>query len=708
MLLDERSSRIFKEIVLHPGITTKQLGKKLNLSRSQIDYGIKKINDWLKLNSFEEKVKRLKTGSIQIDESLRNYHLQNFLNEDRDKIDYIPNQDERAQLIILILLSSKESLSLFHFIADLQVSKNTVLRDLRNVKTLLKNYDLKLSYSRNSGYYLQGHETNIRKLLNDTVANIYKMPYGEKFLQKYGEIKPEDIRLMLKKLENVEAYLEVQYSDTKLWTACYALVLILRRIEREQIIEKNYDIRARELSDTKEYEVLNIIIEDISKIPDEEKIYLTLKLLSISMNKLSQGNEDSVNVTDLMLAIREFLDLFEKKAAIELKNRDELASKLFLHLKPAYYRIKYDLTIRYFNIEKFYQEFESVFHLVKEALGPLEKFVGKSFPENEILMISMFIGAQLSSTKAKQKIEAEDYVANAIIVCPSGVITSNLLEKKLEDIFPNICFLNTMSIREFEIYEKVGGNLDNTIIFSTIPLKSNGKVIIIDENIGKIEKESIINSVSAIVDNGKFKGFSVNKIMNIVNSHVALEEEAYEKIKVDLITLGHNLRENVPFYNENTTAAEKRDLSDFLEEGFIQIKDSLSWEEALDTVSLPLIKSGKIGTEYIEAMKNLYPYADLCIDFSGNILIPHARPEDGARDVGFSLLKIKEGLSYKDKKIYLVASVSAIDKEKHINAMFQLLNISGNRTIVKQILEIDSPEEIRKLIRIHQNNAVEF
>lgn len=426
------------------------------------------------------------------------------------------------------------------------------------------------------------------------------------------------------------------------------------------------------------------------------------------MNKLSQGNEDSVNVTDLMLAIREFLDLFEKKAAIELKNRDELASKLFLHLKPAYYRIKYDLTIRYFNIEKFYQEFESVFHLVKEALGPLEKFVGKSFPENEILMISMFIGAQLSSTKAKQKIEAEDYVANAIIVCPSGVITSNLLEKKLEDIFPNICFLNTMSIREFEIYEKVGGNLDNTIIFSTIPLKSNGKVIIIDENIGKIEKESIINSVSAIVDNGKFKGFSVNKIMNIVNSHVALEEEAYEKIKVDLITLGHNLRENVPFYNENTTAAEKRDLSDFLEEGFIQIKDSLSWEEALDTVSLPLIKSGKIGTEYIEAMKNLYPYADLCIDFSGNILIPHARPEDGARDVGFSLLKIKEGLSYKDKKIYLVASVSAIDKEKHINAMFQLLNISGNRTIVKQILEIDSPEEIRKLIRIHQNNAVEF
>lgn len=708
MLLDERSSLIFKEIVLHPGITTKQLGKKLNLSRSQIEYGIKRINDWLKLNSFEEKVKRLKTGSTQIEESLRKYHLQNFLNEESGKNSYIPNQEERTQIIILILVSSGESLSLFHFIADLQVSKNTILRDLRNVKVLLKNYDLKLSYSRNEGYYLQGHETNIRKLLNDTIANIYKMPYGERFLQKYGEIKPHDIELMLKKLENVEAYLEVQYSDTKLWTACYALVLILRRVERGQIIEKNYDIRARELSDTKEYEVLSIIIDDISKIPDEEKIYLTLKLLSISMSKLSHGNEDSVNVTDLMLAIREFLDLFEKKAAIELKNRDELASKLFLHLKPAYYRIKYDLTIRYFNIEKFYTEFESVFHLVKEALEPLEKFVGKGFPEQEILLISMFIGAQLSSARARQEIEPEDYVANAIIVCPSGVIASNLLEKNLEDIFPNIRFLNTMSSREFEIYERVGGNLDNTIVFSTIPLKSSGKVIVIDENIGEMEKESIIRAVSAIVDDGKFKGFSVNKIMAVVTNHIRLSDTLYKNIKKDLISLGHGLSEHTPYYSEIIPESKKTDLSDFLEERFIQIKDSLDWAQAIEIVSLPLIENGKIRHEYVRAMQSLYPTADLCIDFSGNILIPHARPEDGAQGVGFSLLKIKEGLNYKGRKIYLIASVSAIDKEKHINAMFQLLNISGNRTVVKKILETDSPEEIRKLIGIHQNNAVEF
>ncbi|MCH3176457.1 helix-turn-helix domain-containing protein, partial [Listeria monocytogenes] len=78
---------------------------------------------------------------------------------------YIPSEKERASLIILMLTTGSDELSLNHFISELEVSKHTVLRDLKLVQKTLDKFNLEVKYSRLRGYLIDGDEWNQRTAL---------------------------------------------------------------------------------------------------------------------------------------------------------------------------------------------------------------------------------------------------------------------------------------------------------------------------------------------------------------------------------------------------------------------------------------------------------------------------------------------------------------------------------------------------------------
>ena len=128
-----------------------------------------------------------------------------------------------------MLLGSKEDLSLNHFAFEFDVSRNTILNDLK-VEEVLEDFK-KIKYSRKSGYLLNGNEFNIRKLLFKVINQVLLVEKEEKRLKKILDIKDEQLKDFTRRINNVENKLNLKFTDEKMVVLPYALIILLRRIE---------------------------------------------------------------------------------------------------------------------------------------------------------------------------------------------------------------------------------------------------------------------------------------------------------------------------------------------------------------------------------------------------------------------------------------------------------------------------------------------
>ena len=89
-----------------------------------------------------------------------------------------------------------------------------------------------------------------------------------------------------------------------------------------------------------------------------------------------------------------------------------------------------------------------------------------------------------------------------------------------------------------------------------------------------------------------------------------------------------------------------------------------SWEEAIREGCRLLEKQGKVEDVYadniIQKVNELGPYIVLCEGFA----MPHARPEEGVKELGYSLITTEEPVDFlgNDVQIILTAECSTILK----------------------------------------------
>lgn len=68
MQLDDRSNLILEDILNQPTLNSRDLIQKYNITRRQLGYSLKKINDWLTYQNLPP-IERTRQGNFLIDES---------------------------------------------------------------------------------------------------------------------------------------------------------------------------------------------------------------------------------------------------------------------------------------------------------------------------------------------------------------------------------------------------------------------------------------------------------------------------------------------------------------------------------------------------------------------------------------------------------------------------------------------------------------
>ncbi|WP_373895452.1 transcription antiterminator [Virgibacillus sp. CBA3643] len=683
MSLSDRSTKILDELVSNPSITSTTLENRYNLTRRQLGYSVNKINDWLMTKNLPL-IERTRQGHFVIDQSVFTKYSGE---QGKAPIDIaVLSEEQRVQIIIMTLLSSEEELSLNHFTVELEVSKNTILSDLKKAQGYLNDYDLIIRYSRKWGYLLEGKEFQIRRLLIKVTYQLLQMQRGENRIEELASIQTDEIDEFNRRIVNVENKLNLKFTDEKMETMPYILILILRRIKKGYEVNA-FSIQYEELSSTKEYQATEEIFHEAEQISMEERLFITLHLLTTNVYWSEFLTEDEEAIPNLVPAIDNMLRLFEKSACIYLQEREQLMDKLIQHIKPAYYRIKYRLTETIDFQSSLSREFKELHHLVKRSTGPLEDLIGKDIPESETAYITMLIGGWM--TRQGDSIEKK---IKAIVVCPQGVSVSRLMFNELNELFPEFVFLDSLSVRDFLNY-----SLDYDIVFSPTHLETDKRLFISKAFLGREEKYRLRKQVMLELHGYIPNDINVDHLIDIIKNHTVIENE-----KILIQDLQDYLNRDEDSSIKQSRENEDIDLDDLITPEHITIRYSVnSWEEAIRLSAEPLIKNGEIEPEYVEAMIH-HTGEDPYIVIGPNIAIPHAAPEEGVNKVGMSLLKLDEAVNFtKDHSINLVIVIAAVDKQQHIHALMQLMKLAGSERDRNRVINAGSVEEIYKIIKLY-------
>lgn len=126
------------------------------------------------------------------------------------------------------------------------------------------------------------------------------------------------------------------------------------------------------------------------------------------------------------------------------------------------------------------------------------------------------------------------------------------------------------------------------------------------------------------------------------------------------------------------------------------------WREAVRAAGRLLVETGAATDRYVEAIvgavEELGPY----IVLAPGIAIAHARPEDGAIAVGFSLVRLAEPVAFgsaANDPVDLVFAFGSPDKDQHISALSTLADFIESGSNLERMRDARTDHELYDVIK---------
>ncbi|WP_271328192.1 BglG family transcription antiterminator [Lactococcus muris] len=577
---------------------------------------------------------------LALPERLENFEAVRF---NIDEYALTLSESKRQCLIYLLVFSKLSALSTSNFQSLLNVSRNTVLSDIKKLRQQLNKGTVSLEYSRKSGFYLKGEELELRQI-------------AWRFLQELHDDK--------------DYYVLSKYLNQENKFFIYEVGQETNRLIRELKVEV---VHSRYVS------MLIFLALLQARLGSLKQNIQEVEALVIGM---SDGNFDKSGFDFLYRIGFEIMENVMKLAAVEFEDFTKTFAALRAHLVPAYFRLKYHYEIDNVLLPKIKAEYASLFELMALALAPLHEVCGKISEDERAYFVILF-GGEIYKKKHAQNLRA-------IVLCVNGVSSSLIMRKRLENMFPNMTFL--LSTASSDLDNIPAHSYD--IIFSTVPVMTDKKLYVMSAFPDIEEETRLYNQISQDFNLPGFYKPSAQAILRAIEPYVDIKSNATKKQLTRIIDRK---------LNNKKTESEALGvmLSDLLTQEKIHFTDEeLDWKSAITLAAQPLLRQGEIEESYISAIINRVDEFGPYIDLGMGIALPHARPEDGVNKLGMSLLKCDKPVYLQDDpkheiKIFIV--LAAIDNETHLKALSTLTQILSNKEELNKMLTAETVAELEQI-----------
>ena len=304
-------------------LTSKYLYSELGISKRSLQYCLTTINSTLKENNISP-IKYVKSKGYYINTIQKEYLKQ--LYTDNKQIYY--SSDERMIRTLSFMIFSSTKLIIDELKDYNEVSRNTVIDDLKKLREQLISFDLKITYNAKYGNRLSGDEKNIRRFYIEKVLTYLDSKQISDFvylITSNAPISYEEITNEIEKIkyfiQKVEKSFEVKYTDNHITNFYVIFLTILSRIKDKHFVSSYSDYPSKFQQLLSEY-----VFTDTS-VPIDEYRYAEEFLLGANKISIIPQQDSSFNSK-----IDEFINTFEKNTRTTFVEKVALKKDLVLHL----------------------------------------------------------------------------------------------------------------------------------------------------------------------------------------------------------------------------------------------------------------------------------------------------------------------------------------------------------------------------------------
>lgn len=669
--INNRSRKILNMIMAATDhISLEEIAAELKLSKRSIYYEICKINEWLSVYNLPE-LEITRGKGIYLEEKQKT-EIENIIERVKEETEYIFSPMERVYVIICYIIHGEDPIYVEDLMKYCDVSRNTIFNDMKAVVNKLQEFDLKLQYDAKNGYYIIGDCIRVRAIFF-LYFNILH-PLFESGILKF--IKKDQVDQYYRKLGIIENDLKTQYVDGIL----LSLAALMPMMQKNNSDLKFPDLKVEELKNTREFGLVDRYFPELC---EPEKIYLSLHLLGSRISTASDDIFDSIsNQSDYELA-KALVAEFEKVACVNFEGREELERALFIHINASMYRYQYGIQIGNPMLNEIVREYPNLFDITRIVCKYLEQQVGLPIPDGEVAYLALHFGAYLKGYSF------EDIKLRILIVCVNGISTGNMMKSEVAKLLPQAEIIDVVAASDFKnAQEKCD------LVISTVKLRSMVPVIVVSPILKDFDRKNILNHPMVkrkmgIVDTTVL--FDIVKKYVPKSSYKSLKRDLNEYLKVD------------SEYAQVPHDRELRGLCDFLNDNGVVITDQkFTWDQVIRFCGENMCQRGTISPEYIEKIISQIRYYGPYMFILPNVILAHAKPEDGVFRLDISMTILKQGVQFSDfHNARIVMILAAEDQERHLRILKNIQEIFSIPARVDKLMEMnDSAEVLQYLTEI--------
>lgn len=573
-----------------------------------------------------------------------------------DFYDYKLSSEERKNLILLTILASDEKVRISELEKLLNSSRSSIQNDIASLKE-----EYAVVNSDKTGLSLEISESDKRRMIFDTIQKlgIRHHPSGNGSDSPYYSYVCDlfDLNRHLQVCKDAgteaENILDIHLTDDDFYKLVFDLSICLDRIEKGNILKKYSHTHSP--NGLVSSFVRTLYSSDALKKYDANEYEINYLADRIRLTNLLRKTSSDEDLIGFYIVVKSFVHRLSQVYDIDFSDNDSFIENLVTHIFSVYrgnnMEGEQDQSITDGLISQYKQDFE----VIKDNVNILEKGLNCSFSDSDIALILVHV------LSAIERHIPQNFIPNVIIVCNSGIGTSNFLSVSVKNSFR----VNVAGVTSVHNLGLILRKEDPDLIISTIDL-------------GNVDTEWV----------------KVDPVLS-GDDHIAIRNKL-EMISRKRIS---DVRYRRCFDLEDNGDTFVR-INELVKKDYCQIIDGVEdWKQGIRLSAEPLLKDGLIDENYISAMFDVVEEYGPYMVFTPGIAIAHARP--GNTENGLSITKLKKPVNFGNPLNDPVWLIAVFSCECNINRMtvLNIMNTLYDPTIIKKIRMAQSAEEIYEIIQ---------
>lgn len=657
-------------------ISVKDVMDTAAITRRTLIYNLEKINLFLEeIGKTHIEVCR---GHLNWDVSQEN-EVKRAISGQLDS-NYVMSKRERKALTVICTAVLHDPVTLEMLCGIFDVSRNTVITEIGEIKAGLADLGLSLTSSGRGGYRLDGEETTVRyyvmeccySLSSETAAKTAQDYIRSAAEQMAGmPITEEHYLRLCDIITESERQTSLRLNNNSIREAAIYLLLILVRAGNGHLTSTLEDLH--ELS---EYTAAETIICEMREmgleIPIREQGYIATVLLASKVFDIDRkpGGGD----VNLELFSRDLVDTFSAKACVRFDNVDDLVARLLMHVRPMYYRLKYKIKVRNVLTEEIKGRYRELYNLTDLAVKTIETRYGFSIPDDEIAYLCAYIGGWMKRHLVQ---DSNLSVPRILIVCGTGVGTSLLLREQISSLLGCGYTYVTKDERETDSSDC----LEYKLIITTVNLNYSGENIIkVSPFLTQSQQNKLL--VWSTENSGSSETCRVEDILKIVKKHAEIRDEG---------GLTNSLL-NYMTHGKKEILESPLHISDVLSRGHLLFTDcSMSTEDVIRLSCQPLIDEGIVNQDYPLSILEIIDMLGLYAEIADGILLAHGKTGETVHGVGLTVTLMKQPVFFSkwDKHIRAIFTLATPDNEAHLFILRDIMKLLRKQEVCRRLTTCD-------------------